>query len=152
MLCSDSQGIVVASSSEPVSSPAGEVSDPAALKAPAPSAADQQIAASAGGDDAIDHLLASVVAIKRQQRSLDDQLNHLLDQLQQWHDSGELDASFHFNDVAFSWCPGRVQFTYPEPVLALEQQLKHARRAAEGNGSAVRRLGRPFWTIKLPAP
>jgi hypothetical protein len=44
-----------------------------------------------------------------------------------------------------------VQFTYPEPVLALEQQLKLARKSAEGNGAAVRRHGRPFWTIKLPS-
>ncbi len=44
-----------------------------------------------------------------------------------------------------------MQFTYPEPVLALEQQLKLAHKSAEGNGTAVRRHGRPFWTIKLPS-
>jgi hypothetical protein len=103
------------------------------------------------GDDAIDRLLEAVVMIKRQQRSLEEQLNALLDRLQQLHESGEVDSTFHFNDTAFSWSPGRVQFTYPEPVLALEQQLKLARKTAEGNGTAVRRHGRPFWTIKLPS-
>lgn len=103
------------------------------------------------GDDAIDRLLAAVVAIKRQQRSLDDQLNALLDQLQQLHEHGDVDSSFQFDDTAFCWSPGRLQFSYPEPVLQLEQQLRQARRTAEGNGSAVRRHGRPFWTIKLPA-
>ncbi len=113
--------------------------------------ADALITSLGEGEEAIDRLLAAMVAIKRQQRSLDDQLNALLDQLQQLHELGEVDAAFHFNDTAFSWCPGRVQFTYPEPVVALEQQLKFARRTAEGNGSAVRRHGRPFWTIKLPS-
>ena len=109
-----------------------------------------EVASAAEGEEAIDRLLAAMVAIKRQQRSLDEQLNALLDQLQQLHGCGDVDSSFHFNDTAFSWSPGRVQFTYPEAVLALEQQLKLARRTAEGNGSAVRRHGRPFWTIKLP--
>ena len=73
-----------------------------------------------------------------------------LDQLQQLHERGEVDASFHFNDTAFSWSPGRQLFSYPEPVLAMEQQLKLARKAAEGDGTATRRHGRSFWTIKLP--
>lgn len=113
--------------------------------------ADVLIASLGEGEEAIDRLLEAVVAIKRQQRSLDGQLGVLLDQLQQLHERGDVDSSFHFNDTAFSWSPGRVQFTYPEPVLALEQQLKLARKAAEGNGTAVRRHGRPFWTVKLPS-
>ena len=110
-----------------------------------------ELAPAAEGEEAIDRLLAAMVAIKRQQRSLDEQLNALLDQLQQLHGCGDVDSSFHFNDTAFSWSPGRVQFTYPEPVQALEQQLKLARKTAEGNGSALRRHGRPFWTVKLPS-
>ena len=102
------------------------------------------------GEEAIDRLLEAVVAIKRQQRSLEEQLNALLDQLQQLHECGEVDATFHFSDTAFSWSPGRLLFSYPEPVLALEQQLKLARKAAEGDGTATRRHGRSFWTIKLP--
>jgi hypothetical protein len=113
--------------------------------------AEELIATLGEGEDAIDRLLAALVVIKRQQRSLEEQLNALLDRLQQLHESGEVDSTFHFNDTAFSWSPGRVQFTYPEPVLALEQQLKLARKSAEGNGTAVRRHGRPFWTIKLPS-
>ena len=108
------------------------------------------MASAAEGEEAIDRLLAAMVAIKRQQRSLDEQLNSLLDQLQQLHECGEVDAAFHFNDTAFSWSPGRQLFTYPEPVLAMEQQLKLARKAAEGDGTATRRHGRSFWTIKLP--
>jgi hypothetical protein len=116
------------------------------------SASAEELIASLGeGEDAIDRLLKALVVIKRQQRSLEEQLNALLDQLQQLHESGEVDSTFHFNDTAFSWSPGRVQFTYPEAVLALEQQLKLARKSAEGNGTAVRRHGRPFWTIKLPS-
>lgn len=102
-------------------------------------------------EEAIDHLLETVVAIKRQQRSLEEQLNSLLDQLQQLHESGLVDGSFHVDDTAFSWSPGRQLFTYPEAVLALEQQLKLARKAAEGDGTATRRHGRSFWTIKLPS-
>jgi hypothetical protein len=110
-----------------------------------------EVASAAEGEEAIDRLLAAMVAIKRQQRCLDEQLNALLDQLQQLHECGDVDSSFHFNDTAFSWSPGRVQFTYPEAVLDLEQQLKLARKTAEGNGSALRRHGRPFWTVKLPS-
>jgi hypothetical protein len=101
-------------------------------------------------EDAIDRLLETVVAIKLQQRSLEEQLNALLDQLQQLHESGLVDSSFHVNDTAFCWSPGRQLFTYPEPVLAIEQQLKLARKAAEGDGTATSRHGRSFWTIKLP--
>lgn len=116
------------------------------------SASAEELIASLGeGEQAIDRLLEALVVIKRKQRSLEEQLNALLDRLQQLHESGEIDSTFHFNDTAFSWSPGRVQFTYPEPVLALEQQLKLARKTAEGNGTAVRRHGRPFWTIKLPS-
>ena len=105
----------------------------------------------AAGEEAIDQLLSDLVAIKGQQRSLEEQLQGLLDQLQQLHVHGDVDSSFQFHDTAFCWSPGRLQFSYPEPVLQLEQQLRQARRTAEGNGSAVRRHGRPFWTIKLPA-
>lgn len=115
-----------------------------------PGSTDDLIASLGEGEEAIDRLLEAVVTIKRQQRNLEEQLNALLDQLQELHERGDVDASFHFNDAAFSWSPGRVQFTYPEPVLALEQQLKLARKTAEGNGTAVRRHGRPFWTVKLP--
>ena len=116
-----------------------------------PGSADALIASLGEGEEAIDRLLEAVVAIKRQQRSLEEQLNALLDQLQQLHERGEVDATFHFSDTAFSWSPGRLLFSYPEPVLALEQQLKLARKTAEGNGTAVRRHGRPFWTVKLPS-
>ena len=112
--------------------------------------ADGLINSPAQDEDAIDRLLETVVAIKLQQRCLEEQLNALLDQLQQLHERGEVDAAFHFNDTAFSWSPGRQLFTYPEPVLAIEQQLKLARKAAEGDGTATRRHGRSFWTIKLP--
>ena len=101
-------------------------------------------------EESIDRLLETVVAIKLQQRCLEEQLNALLDQLQQLHESGLVDSSFHVNDTSFSWSPGRQLFTYPEPVLAIEQQLKLARKAAEGDGTATRRHGRSFWTIKLP--
>jgi hypothetical protein len=116
-----------------------------------PGSADALIASLGEGEEAIDRLLEAVIAIKRQQRSLEEQLNALLDQLQQLHERGEVDATFHFSDTAFSWSPGRLLFSYPEPVLALEQQLKLARKTAEGNGTAVRRHGRPFWTVKLPS-
>ena len=123
----------------------------AAVDPSGPGSADALIASLGEGEEAIDRLLEAVVAIKRQQRSLEEQLNALLDQLQQLHECGEVDATFHFSDTAFSWSPGRLLFSYPEPVLALEQQLKLARKTAEGNGTAVRRHGRPFWTVKLPS-
>ncbi len=131
---------------------AAAATDVAAVAAASGSAAAEELIASLGeGEAAIDRLLEALVAIKRQQRTLEEQLNALLDQLQQLHERGEIDSSFHFNDTAFSWSAGRVQFTYPEPVLALEQQLRLARRTAEGDGTAVRRHSRPFWTIKLPS-
>ena len=85
--------------------------------------------------DAIERLLEVVVAIKRQQL----------------HEHGDVDSSFQSHDTAFCWSAGRLQFSHPLAVLQLEQQLKLARKAVEANGSAVRRHGRPFWTIKLPA-
>ena len=130
----------------PASAVAGTAASPSG-----PDSADALIASLGEGEEAIDRLLEAVVAIKRQQRNLEEQLNALLDQLQQLHERGEVDATFHFSDTAFSWSPGRLLFSYPEPVLALEQQLKLARKAAEGDGTATRRHGRSFWTVKLPS-
>ena len=100
-------------------------------------------------DQLLDHLIAIRQGLARL-RAADERI---LDRLTQLVDAGELDpGGFSHNDWAFSWTPGRRSWDYPEPVKAIEQQLKTARKAAEADGTATATTGAPFWTVRAPKP
>ncbi|WP_259732097.1 MULTISPECIES: hypothetical protein [Synechococcales] len=116
-----------------------------------PSAAVPEAAEQAEPID-LDALLDRITQLKAAQKSIETELTPLLDQLHAAFDSGELDASFSHNDFSFCWSPGRVSYTYPEPLRLQEQSLKQAQKSAIESGTATVQHGNPFWTIKAPRP
>lgn len=98
----------------------------------------------------IDATLDQVISLKRQIKSLEGMLDTALDALRTAVDEGDLDPQFRHNDTAFDLRPGRVSYSYPPAVTELSLRLKNAQAAAVADGTAVQKLGEPFWTIKLP--
>ena len=98
----------------------------------------------------IDATLDQVVSLKRQIKSLEGMLDTALDALREAVDEGDLDPQFKHNDTAFDLRPGRVTYTYPPAVTELSLRLKDAQAAAVADGTAVQKIGEPYWTIKLP--
>jgi hypothetical protein len=96
-------------------------------------------------------LLDAIVSLKAEQKSIEDNLQALLHELDRRVAAGQIDpGGFRHNDWAFSWSEGRRSWAYPVPVKTLEQQLKAAKKVAEADGSATASTGAPFWTIKGP--
>ena len=97
-----------------------------------------------------DDLLARIEEVKTSIAALKVSEQLLLDELSTRLEAGDLDPAFSHNDWAFSWSAGKASFSYPPAITALEQQLKDARKAAEADGTATRKLGNPYWTVRPP--
>ena len=98
----------------------------------------------------IDATLDQVISLKRQIKSLEGMLDTALDALREAVDDGDLDPQFSHQDTKFDLRPGRVTYTYPAHITELSLRLKDAQAAAVADGSAVQKLGEPYWQIKLP--
>ena len=83
-------------------------------------------------------------------RPVPAQLNTAVDALREAVDAGDLDPQFKHNDTAFDLRPGRVTYTYPPAVTELSLRLKDMQAQAVADGTAVQKIGEPYWTIKLP--
>lgn len=99
-----------------------------------------------------DDLLASIEATKRRIAELGSLLDAYLDDLTRRADAGDLDPQFSHNDWSFSLSPGRRTWDYPSRVRDLQAQANAAKKAAEADGSAVAKIGAPFWSIRGPQP
>jgi len=100
------------------------------------------------GADAILNMITTNRAAIARLEAIDQAL---LDRLDELTKAGEVDqGGFSHNDWSFSYCAGRKSWTYPESVNKVETILKAAKKIAQGNGTAVFRIGDPFWTIKPP--
>lgn len=98
----------------------------------------------------IDATLNAVISLKRQIKQLTDELDTHLDALREVVDAGDLDPQFKHNDVSFDLRSGRVTYTYPPAVTELSLKLKDMQAQAVADGTAVQKIGEPYWTIKLP--
>lgn len=98
----------------------------------------------------IDATLNAVISIKLQIKQLTDELDTHLDALREVVDAGDLDPQFSHNDVSFDLRSGRVTYTYPPAVTELSLRLKDAQSQAVADGTAIQKVGEPYWTIKLP--
>ena len=96
-----------------------------------------------------EQLLGDIIALKAKAKEIEEQLSAALGHLTHLVDEAEIDQSFKFDDWSFS-CTSRTSYDYPQEVKAIDGALKAAKRAAEGNGSAIAKIGAPFWTIKSP--
>jgi len=99
----------------------------------------------------VEELLAEIVQLKTIAAETQEQLTEHLDRLTVLVDEAEIDQSFKFNDWSFS-CTSRTTYDYPGEVQEIEQIFKTAQKTAEANGSAIPKVGAPFWTIKRPKP
>ena len=98
-----------------------------------------------------DQVLDRITEVRTAMARLKASDEALLDRLTQLVDAGKLDpGGFSHNDWAFSWSAGRKSWAYPAGVKAMEAQVKAAKKAAEGDGSATATTGAPYWTIKPP--
>lgn len=98
----------------------------------------------------INATLDAVVSLKLQIKQLSSELDTHLDALREVVDAGDLDPQFSHNDVSFDLRSGRVTYTYPPVVTELSLRLKDAQAQAVADGTAIQKVGEPFWTIKLP--
>ena len=98
----------------------------------------------------IDATLDQVCSLKRQIKSLEGMLDTALDALREAVDAGDLDPQFSHQDTKFDLRPGRVTYTYPPAVTELSLRLKDMQAQAVADGTAVQKIGEPYWTIKLP--
>ena len=98
----------------------------------------------------IDATLDQVISLKRQIKSLEGMLDTALDALREAVEQGALDPQFKHNDTAFDLRPGRTTYTYPPAVTELSLKLKDMQAAAVADGTAIQKIGEPYWTIKLP--
>ena len=97
-------------------------------------------------DELLDHacqVRAGIKALEASKAAIDDELSRRFE-------AGDLDSNFTHNDWTFSWCRGKTNWSYPAGVTALEAKVKAAKQASEADGSAIRRTGAPYWTIKEP--
>lgn len=99
-----------------------------------------------------EQLLAFITLRKAQAARIQEELTEALDQLSELLTTGEIDATFSFDDHAFNWSEGRRSFTYPPEVTEIEGILKAAKKRSEEDGSATAKVGTPFWTIRAPKP
>lgn len=98
----------------------------------------------------INATLDAVVSLKLQIKQLSSELDTHLDALREAVDTGDLDPQFSHNDTKFNLSPGRTTYTYPPAVTELSLRLKDAQSQAIADGTAIQKVGEPFWTIKLP--
>ena len=97
----------------------------------------------------LDQLLSFITLRKAQATRIQEELTEALDKLTAMVDEAELDPSFSFDDHKFSMTC-RTSYSYPSEVLEIEAILKSAKKTAEADGSAIAKLGAPFWTIRSP--
>lgn len=97
-----------------------------------------------------DQLLDYATQIKAAQKQLEASMATLQDELTARVKTGDLDPSFSHDDWSFTWSAGRASWSYPQEVKEIEAILKATKKRAEGDGSATKTLGAPYWTIKEP--
>lgn len=97
-----------------------------------------------------DDLLDLACQVRRSIKTLEASKAAIDDELSRRMEAGELDPSFSHNDWAFVWSEGRTRWAYPDSVSILEAQVKAAKKTAESDGTAVKGIGAPFWTVKEP--
>ena len=99
----------------------------------------------------LDQLLAFITLRKAQAAKIAEELTEALDKLTALVDEAELDPAFKFEDWSFN-CTSRTTYAYPPEVAEIEGILKAAKKRSEADGSAIAKLGAPFWTIRAPKP
>jgi len=101
--------------------------------------------------------LHALAQLKHEQRVLDDQIKEMQAQLTQHVLAGDLDHlktdadnTFKFEAINFVYSPGRVTYDFSncDDVIAARENTKELEDTAKALGTAVQKVGTPFWTVR----
>lgn len=101
--------------------------------------------------------LNTLAALKYQQRVLEAEIKDMQAQLTQHVLAGDLDHlktdadnTFKYEEINFVYSPGRVtyDFSHCADVIAARENAKELEDTAKALGTAVQKVGTPFWTVR----
>ena len=101
--------------------------------------------------------LNALAALKYQQRALEVEIKDLQAQLTQHVLAGDLDHlktdaenTYNYEEINFVYSPGRVTYDFSDcaDVTAARENTKELEDTAKALGTAVQKVGTPFWTVR----
>ena len=101
--------------------------------------------------------LNTLAALKYQQRVLESEIKDLQMQLTQHVLAGDLDHlktdadnTYKYEEINFVYSPGRVTYDFSDcaDVIAARENAKELEDTAKALGTAVQKVGTPFWTVR----
>lgn len=101
--------------------------------------------------------LNTLAALKHQQRVLESEIKDLQAQLTQHVLAGDLDHlktdadnTYKYEEINFVYSPGRVTYDFSDcaDVIAARENAKELEDTAKALGTAVQKVGTPFWTVR----
>jgi hypothetical protein len=101
--------------------------------------------------------LNALAALKYQQRALEVEIKDLQTQLTQHVLAGDLDHlkteaenTYNYEEINFVYSPGRVTYDFSDctDVIAARENTKELEDTAKALGTAVQKVGTPFWTVR----
>ena len=104
-----------------------------------------------------EHLLRELAHLKSKERLLQNDIKAIQTLLAHHVDNGDLDhlkteasSTYRFEEANFVYCPGRITWSYDgcADVQAAAENLKELQETAQAIGQAVRKQGKPFWTVR----
>ena len=101
--------------------------------------------------------LNTLAALKYQQRVLEAEIKDMQTQLTQHVLAGDLDHlktdadnTYKYEEINFVYSPGRVTYDFSDcaDVIAARENAKELEDTAKALGTAVQKVGTPFWTVR----
>jgi len=101
--------------------------------------------------------LHALAQLKYEQRALENQVKDLQTELTQHVLAGDLDHlktdaenTFKFEEINFVYSSGRVSYDFSDcqDVMAARENTKELEDTAKALGTAVQKVGTPFWTVR----
>ena len=102
-------------------------------------------------------LLRELAQLKSQQRAIEADIKVIQEQLAHHVDNGDLDhlktdanSTFRFEETNFVYSAGKVSWNYDgcDDVQIAAENLKELQSVAQSAGLAIRKQGKPFWTVR----
>jgi len=104
-----------------------------------------------------EQLLELLAQLKYQQRAVDADIKLIQHKLSTHVAAGDLDHlktdadnTYKYDEINFVFSPGRVTYDYSscDDVIAARDNLKELEDTAKALGTAVQKVGTPFWTVR----
>jgi hypothetical protein len=101
--------------------------------------------------------LQALAQLKYEQRALEQQIKDLQAKLTQHVLAGDLDHlktdaenTYKFDEVNYVYSTGRVTYDFGDcsDVVAARENAKELEDTAKALGTAVQKIGTPFWTVR----